>query len=412
MLPLLSLLACAGPADPANVDGDAIEKGADDPVWDPRTLPIYWLTLPDDWKAQLTAAIPSEDEYCLDRTTILGRLDYDNPQSGGTDHFNDVAVRFRGHSTLQGSERLGFKLLFDTLDPDARFYNEKHINLLGVDGDESLLSERLALGLMDAQGVPAGRVIHSRVFVNDEFLGIFPVSQEPDDQPFVDDHFVKESGHLYKVEGYCGGTADFAYEGEDYDEYDKKYVAKAGTLATDVTTDLVPLLNCVAGNDAALQTCLPTHIQLEEWLAEMAVDAVLPDIDGLAGAGQNFLMYNDPVTGTFVAYSYDKDQAFNTDTLESDSIFDFHPEWASPPELTTRMRAIWKSEYCAQVTSVIDDYAKIPAQIDDLVDFLSPYMATDPILTVDAWTGEAGQIQTTITNRVSGLRDQAERCAP
>lgn len=407
MLVVLSLLACK---DPAATQGKAVEVGADDPVWDPQSLPIYKLTLPSDWEAQLTAAIPTDE--CADRASILGQLDYANPQSGKSEHYTDVGVRYRGHSALSEGQRFGFKLLFDAPDPDARFHDEKHINLLGTEGDFSLLHERLALGLMDSMGVPAGKVIHSRVYVNDAFLGIFPVSQEPDDQAFVDDHFEKEGGHLYKVAGYCGGSGDFEYKSADAGDYDEKYVAKAGTLPEDATSDLIPLLQCAAGNDAALQTCLPTHIDVEEWLTEMAVDAVLPDIDGLAGAGQNFMLYHDPVTSTFVVYPYDKDQSFYTSSLESDSIFDFHPPWAEPSTLSLRMRELWKADYCARVDETVDAYAKIPAKVDDLIEFLRPYMATDPYIDPHSWEAQAADIKAIVPSHGAEVRDQAEACAP
>lgn len=405
---MLLLLACL--VHPTKVDGDAIEIGADDPVWDPQSLPIYRLTLDSDWKQQLEDAIP--EDACEDRQSILGSLDYENPQSGKTEHYDGVGVRYRGHSALSDGQRFGFKLLFDETDPEARFHDQKHISLEGTEGDFTLMRQRFAMGLVEKAGVPAVRMIHARLFVNDEFQGIFPLSEEPDQQPFIDEHFSKESGHLYKVSGYCGGSATFEYIGDDPADYQKRYEPKAGTLPEDAATDLIPLLQCVAGDDEALQLCLPNWLDLDEWLSEMAVDAVLPDVDGLAGAGQNFLMYHDPSSDHFVAYPYDKDQSFYDNSLESDSIFDFHPPWGEAPDLTLRMRRLWKDDYCKKVRDVLEDYAEVPAEVDRLQEFLTPYIATDPFLDPADWAGQVASIKTVVNARLESVQAQAEGCAP
>ena len=151
------------------------------------------------------------------------------------------------------------------------------------------MRERLAREVVDDMDIAAIRAIHARVYVNDEFLGVFPQTEEPDQQPFIDENFSKEGGSLYKVAGYCGGVATFEYKDDHPESYIKRYEPKAGTLDEAVLTDLVPLLKCAAEDDAGLEACLPNYIDVDEWLREMAVDAVLPDVDGLAGTSQNFL---------------------------------------------------------------------------------------------------------------------------
>lgn len=406
----LSLLLVACPTDPEDVDGDAIEVGADDPLWDPRSLPVYRLTLPEDWEAQLQALIPESN--CDDRESILGTLDYENPQSGETETYTDVAVRYRGHSALSEGQRFGLKLAFDKQDPEARFHGAKQVNLQGTEGDDSELHERIAQLIMGRMGVPAPRVIHARVYVNDAFQGIFPLSEEPDDQPFLDAHFDDADGHLYKVDGYCGGRADFAYETDDPDDYDKQYEAKAGTVPEDATADLIPLLKCASGKSGAPSSCLPLSVDTDEWLAEMAVDATLPDPDGLAGAGQNFLMYADPADGRFVVYGWDKDQATYQDSLESTSVWDFHPTWADSPQLTQDLRRTWAEDYCARLLDAVAEARAADTDIAELQAFLAPYVATDQHLTDADWAGHVGRMRSALAARAADVEAEAKACDP
>lgn len=402
-----ALFACS--TDPGGTGG-AVEEGAEDPVWDPASLPVYRLTLPSDWQDQLQALIPSGN--CDDRGTIPGTLDYENPQSGETETYPDVAVRYRGHSALTEGQRFGLKLAFDKTDPKARFHGEKQVNLEGTEGDFSELHERIAQELMRKAGVPAPHVIHARVYVNDEFQGVFPLSEEPDDQEFLDDHFDDDSGHLYKVEGYCGGQADFTYKSDDPGDYDKRYEPKAGTVAEDAAADLIPLLKCASGKSGALTTCLPEVVDVDEWLAEMAVDTSLPDPDGLAAAGQNFMMYADPSSGKMVVYSWDKDQATFSDSLDSASIWDFNPTWADAPEFTVTVRSTWASDYCAKVSAAADEAREIDAQIAELQDFLAPYVADDPFLSDHDWASQVGQMRSALAARAEAVDAEAATCTP
>ena len=371
----------------------ALEIGAEDPVWDPASLPIFRLTLPADWEAQLTAIIPTDS--CAERGTILGSLDYENPQSGETEAYSDVAFRYRGHTALDDPEkRFGLKLLFDTVDPDQRFHEMQNVNLLGSEGDDSLLRERTAQLLMDRLGVPAPRLNHGRVYVNDAFQGLFPIAEEPDDQAFLDAHFDDPSGHLYKVEGYCGGQADFLYESEDTGDYDTMYEAKAGTLPEDVLADLLPMIRCASGLSGDLATCLPDSV----------------DVDGLAGAGQNFMIYADPASLRLVVYPWDKDQAFRTTDLASSSIFDFHPPWATPPPVTLSMRQLWSAEYCDLVDRAADEALDLDETVGALAAFLEPYAAEDAYLIEHDWAAQVADLRATLADRAAEAKAEADVC--
>jgi hypothetical protein len=418
MFALAVLLPACDPVDPgAPLDGTALESGADDPLWDLDTLPIFRLSLPSDWAAQMEALIPGDGEWCEPRQTIRGSLDFENPQSGQSEHYDDVDVRYRGHSALTAGQRWGIKLAFDNVDADARFHELKHVNLQGTEGDASLMREFIALRWHRQAGVPAPRVGHARVYINDEYQGVFPNSEEADDQAFLDHHFDDASGHLYKSEGYCGGGADFEYRDDDPDSYDQRYEPKAGTVTDDLAEDMVPFLVCLgaAGSDVdAVHACAEQWIDVDEWLAEMAVDALMPDVDGLAGAGQNVMFYSDPSTKKFVAYPWDKDQAYSTDNLETPDIFTFHPPWQDPPVFTTQLRQARADDYCATLSALAGDHtpSALAAEIEERRAFLSPYMRTDPYFEGQQWDSYATGLDDDYASHHDDVASQAEDCNP
>ena len=144
----------------------------------------------------------------------------------------------------------------------------------------------------------------------------------------------------------------------------------------------------------------------------MAVDAALPDVDGLAGAGQNFMIYADPTRASLVVYAWDKDQSFYTSSLESRSIFDFHPPWGHSPVLTQTMRSVWSAEYCAKVTTAADDALALDATVADLAALLEPYVASDTLLVEKDWPSQVSSLRDSLAERAAEVKVEAAACSP
>ena len=260
ILLVLPLGAC-GLKDPTETGETGPFGGADDPLWDPDHPPVFRLTFAsDDWEAQLQAAIDGLDDIqCDDRIYLQADLVFDNPETGESETWDQVGVRYRGHSALTtGTDEnswIGIKISFEEFVPGRDFYGVEKINLMGSEGDSSLLREHFALELLRDAGVPAPRSTWALLYVNGVYQGIFPHTEEPDDQVYLDNRFDDPSGNLYKVSGYCGPTANFEYWGEDTHAYVETYVPDAGTDEEDLADDLIPLLRCTTeATDDAFRT--------------------------------------------------------------------------------------------------------------------------------------------------------------
>ncbi|MFZ5481449.1 MAG: CotH kinase family protein [Myxococcota bacterium] len=395
---------------------------ADEAVFDPDVVATYRLKFEDaDWEDELAENF---DQFeCDDRTYLRAKLVYENPMTREREVYEDVGVRFRGHNIYldSGVERSGYKISFDEFVEGGAFHEGlRKVNLLGTEGDYSLLHERLALWLMREVDVPAGRVNHAELFVNGKFMGLFPNSEEPDDDPFLATHFPgQDGGSLYKVKGYCGYRADLAWAGDDPAVLAETYEPKADTDEEDMREDLIPMLACASeADDAAFSACIGEWIDVDEWLTEIAVDVLLPDVDGMASAGQNFMMYFHPAQERFLVYPWDKDLAFYLTTVsESKSgIFDLQPAWLenASPHLVDRLRTVMRDDYCAKVLEVAEVAGpdRLLDEVDRLEDQLLPFVRRDPFLKEDQWTWAVDYVRQTIETRHPEVVEEARACSP
>ncbi len=400
--------AVLGDAPPAPPDAEVL--------WVTAALPVFSLTFAeDDWAERLEGAIPEGD--CDERAYTSANLVFTNPATGGEEHWPDVGVRYRGHSALTTPNyathnRWGLKLDFDALVPGRAFHGVERLNLLGTEGDPSLLRERMALEVMADSGVPAPAANYAWLVVNEEPLGLFPLVQEPDDRAFVEAHFPASDGHLYKVAGYCHG-AHMGYAGSDVSDYDG-FEAKAGTVDADKATDLIPMFACLTEeSEEAVQVCLTTTLDVDEWLAELAVDAYVRNIDGMAAAGHNYLLYAPPA-GRMVVYPYDLDLAWykHEDDLLGEGIFDLRPKWQDTlPLLPALLRTTWKEDYCAAVLEVAarEGHART-ARVWAFAEELRAAIDADPFLSRDRWEDAVDDLAEEVEERHADVVRDATEC--
>lgn len=427
-----ALLAC----DPSRVntdEGGEPDGPADDDVWDDRYVPEYRLTIPgSDWESALWTL--HQTDTCEERAYTSASFTYDNPKTGETETYENVGVRYRGQSALdEGSDnRFGLKVAVNEYIPEQEFHGLHNLNFMGTEGDFSLLRERMVQSVMRDAGVPAPRLTHVKLWVNDVFYGVMPFPEEQDDDPYLDAHFDDDNGYLYKINGYCEGDGDFLYKGDNVDKYDGRYEAKADTPEEAYTTHLMPFLDCAddyspsefdTDNDTAMETCIESWIDVPEWLAEIAVDVAVLDVDGLQGTGQNFMLYWDPSIERFVVYPWDKDSVFRANNAESpgdDSIWRTFPFWKGednnlPPAFPEDLRRAYADEYCATVLDVaaLTSAETLGAKLETARALLDGFILDDPLYGDEYnWEYEVDSLLGEITTRNAQIIDEAEICSP
>ena len=185
-----------------------------------------------------------------------------------------------------------------------------------------------------------------------------------------------------------------------------------------IVTDLLPLMGCVDGQvNQPFSDCIVDHIELDEWLAEIALDNVLPDVDGMANAGQNFMLYRDPDSTHFIVYPWDKDLALSTNNaVEGDAagISQVLSTWRTDFEsaLVTRLLESYQQSYCQAVLDVAQRYDPdvfLP-EIEDLRSFLAPYMEQDPFIDAERWGWMVDDVVEVVETRHPYVVELAQAC--
>jgi len=409
------LLGCESDDPPIEV------PPAEDPLWDVASPPTWSLTFEiDDWEAALTALLPVDDDRgCEPREYLEADLEFTNPVDGSTERVERVGVRWHGRSAINAldddNSRVGLKLSFNAFEPGRRFHDMRKMNLLGTEGDHSGMREYLSLQLMADAGVPAPRSGYSLLYVDGEFMGLYPQTEEPDDEPFVQHHLGSEGGSLFKVNGYCGGRGGFEWEGDEVEDYIDTYEPKAETPDEAILEDLVPMLACVNERDGLVfADCIEDHVDVQAFLTEIAVDMALPDPDGMAAHGKNFMLYREPATGQFVVSPWDKDLAFDIDDLVAGSdIYELHPDGADDfrSEISWRLIEAYEEAYrerVLEVAALIDPDVLLPF-IDERREQLTPFVEEDPFVDWDGWSHHVDDIREVIQTWHPQVVEQAEQ---
>ena len=388
-VPLLSLLACTAP-ELGMIPGAS-------PLWDPEALPVFEITVPqDDWLDVLWADAEATGQ-CGDNVYQRASVRFHNPATGEVEAFEDVGLRLRGNASLEaardGGEQPGLKLSFSEFEEDRDLHGTEKFALLGTEGDFTYVREHLALSIAREAGLPAPNNAFSLVYVNGAFHGLMPYTEEPDDRRYVENHFLGVDGSLYKASGYCGtGTSsDLTWVSDDIDDYIYDYVPKAGTDEAAVADDLIPMLDCATNTtDEQFSACVQDWVDLDGLLTLIALDQLLPDVDGLVGPSHNYMMFFDQGWDRFYFYPWDKDQSFYDHELAPgstpmDMVLVYDDE--KKPLLVSRVQRVFHEEYCDALRGMHArlDPAVLTPRVESLGQFLWYAVDADPRYDMVDW---------------------------
>ncbi len=222
-----------------------------------------------------------------------------------------VGVRFKGLSSFSTNRgKNAFLIDFNEYqedNPDVKertFFGLKKLNLNNGFSDEFLLREKLFLDFA-SQHVVVPRSVYTRLYVNDEYLGLY-LAVEQVDQTFIESRFGRrENGNLYKVEaGYLN------YLGADPQLYRGFYEQKSNTEIGD-WSDLVNLIAILDNpNTSDGVSRLESLLDVDSTLYSLALLNVFSSLDSYIGTGRNYYLYHRNDTGQFTMLMSDFNMAF------------------------------------------------------------------------------------------------------
>gem|GEM_PF-2628453 len=246
----------SGTAQETGDTGDAVETIPDagdpsDTIFDGSFLPEFYIELSaESWQAL------RDDPY----TYVEGSFEYDGTTWG------HIAVRTKGENSWRSiDEKPSLKLKFDAYLDGNHFLGMDGLTLNAMNDDPSMMHERLAYQMYREAGIPAARANHAKVYLNDEYYGLYTVLDTVDKT---------------MIERWYSDTTGPMYEVHDVDFYDSYIPYFTLELGEDDRTHLQGTADAFEGGavDAQLNT-LQTYMDLDQFLEYWAVGAVVAQYD-------------------------------------------------------------------------------------------------------------------------------------
>ena len=183
-----------------------------------------------------------------------------------------------------------------------------------------MLRERLSMAFLRRMGLPAPREAHARLFVNNQFVGLYALV-ESIDKGFLARTFGADSEGKVENDGYLFEykfTDDyrFQYRGSDLDEYKffdpKTNENKAAAQIWGPIEDMIQVMN--ESPDGTFARDMGEYLDLGLFSRQLALETYLAEDDGILGyAGLNnfyFYRFEHGKRSQFLAW--DKDNTFHS----------------------------------------------------------------------------------------------------
>ncbi len=268
-------------------------------------------------------------------TWIYNNVDSDSLHLSSIRYQNDsldismdsVGFRLRGNTSRNAAKK-SFKLDFNQFVPGRKLSGVEKLNLKAEQNDPSLVRSNFAFSLMEKIGLEASRLCYARVYINDNYMGLYNIIEHIDEN-FLNYHFANNDGNLYK----CLYPADLNYYGPDplyhpnaaWDP-NRPYEIKTNKLENDhrQLAHLIDVINHTLSSD--LMDSLESVLQVTDFIKYLAVNIMTGSWDDYRYLRNNYYLYYDIDLAKFRFIPYDYDNTFGIDWVGSSNWGD--PNWA------------------------------------------------------------------------------------
>ena len=229
---------------------------------------------------------------------------------------SNVTIRSRGHGS-RSPIKPGLHVDFNRNVANQTFLGLTSLDLKNNSQDPSLLHELISMSLFRRMGVVASREASTRVYVNNEYIGVFNLVESPD-QVMLKRVFNENNGYLYEYrpgDYVPGGGYHFEYLGDNLDNYAPlPYDPQTHSLAPDTVTLEGMTRTVNQASDADFLTAVSAYLDPKLFLTHVAVETYVGDFDCILGdvfGMNNFFLYRfeNKKLSQFIAW--DKDNAFD-----------------------------------------------------------------------------------------------------
>jgi spore coat protein CotH len=194
----------------------------------------------------------------------------------------NLGIRSRGTGS-RSQAKPGLRLDFNRYVTGQQFLGLKSLVLDNLLQDPAMLKERVVMRFFTEMGIPAPRVVHARLFVNNTFAGLYTVV-ESIDKDFLKRTLNENDGYLYEFTHT--DPYGFEYLGSELEKYAEFFEPK--THEHDSMMSLYRPIKELAWTvsespDSMFLSSMNEFLDLRTLFTYAAVENFLADRDGLLG---------------------------------------------------------------------------------------------------------------------------------
>ncbi len=222
----------------------------------------------------------------------------------------EVGVRQKGFSSHFASNyhKKSLKVDFDRYVADQVYDGLKKINLHNGVGDPSFLRDALCYDVLRQSGAPAPRTSHARLYLNDQYWGIYLIVEQVD-KTFLNEHFSNNDGNLFKNTGW----SSLHWLGSNPNSYQTEFELKTNELENDWSgfVNLIDVINNSSNND--FPEAIQQVFDVSTYLKILAIDILTNNWDSYIEHGRNWYLYQNPDSDSFHWIPWDYNLALGGD---------------------------------------------------------------------------------------------------
>jgi spore coat protein CotH len=330
----------------------------------------------------------------------------------------NIGIRSRGRGS-RSPHKPGLRLDFDRYTDGGRFLGLKSLVLDNLTQDQSGIHESVAMAFYSRLGIPASREIHARLYVNNEYAGLYSIVESVDKGllarvfGIVDDD-TQNDGWLYEFK--WADNWFFTYLGSDLTEYMYRFEAtthesKSAEEKYRPIENLVRLVNETPVDRFKAE--VGAKLDLAQVVRFVAAQVFLGEIDGfLGGFGiNNLYLYRLENSDVHVFIAWDADNTF------------YHPEYPTNSGIRENVlinkllaipeyQALWVEEMRRNIQMAEED-EWLNTEIIRQIQRIDTAMKEDPWKPYPngAYEAEAGEMLNFARPRIAFVKCELERGA-
>lgn len=224
----------------------------------------------------------------------------------------NVGVRQKGFSSnfFCDTNKKPLKLNFGKFVEGQKYDGVKKLNLANGVGDPAIVKDKVVYDMFRQHGVASPRVAHVKVYIQNEYWGIYAMIEQIDKR-YLKRNFADKTGNLWKNKG----NSDLIWAGSNPNSY--PFELQTNEMENDWTKfiEFIDFLN--NSTNAEFESGIEAIFDLDEYLRILAIDILTNNWDSYVEHGRNWYMYYEPKTDKIHWLPWDYNFAFDRGSIGS-----------------------------------------------------------------------------------------------